>query len=80
VVTSVAKKAKTRVFKEHKLVLIFCPRISECRSFCLTYRRYEKQNYDIVCLNPSYYRVGDTEKILAEELKKRSELKNRLGF
>jgi len=80
VVTSIAKRVKTYVFRDKGVVLLFCPRINVCSFFCSTYRKYARLGYDIVCLNTDYYRTENVEKILEEELKKRSELKNRLGF
>ena len=79
-VTSVTKRVKSYVFKDKGVVLLFCPRINECPYFCSTYKKYARLGYDIVCLNPRYRRVEDLEKILEEEVKKKNELKNRLGF
>ena len=79
-VTRVTKRVKSYVFKDKNIVIIFCPRISSCPNFCSTFRKYDKQGYDIVCLNPNFYKPEDLDKILREELKRRNELKNRLGF
>jgi len=73
------KRAKVHVFTDEGIVLIFCPRINACTYFCSTYKKYDRQGFDIVCLNPDFHRESDVDRILTVELGVRSELKNRIG-
>jgi len=79
-VTQITKKAKSFVYNNVGIVIIYCPRISDCPHFCSTFRKYDKQGYDIICLNPKFYKPEDVDKILREELNKRNNIKNKLGF
>jgi len=76
----VVLRVKTFIFKEHNLVILLCPRINNCPYFCRTYKKYERQGFDIVCLNTDYYKERDIPRVLEEEVRKRRELKNRLRF
>jgi len=80
----VAKKhgarVKSYVFEDLGMVVIFCPRISSCRRFCSTFRRYRKRGYNILCLNPEFYKPSDLDEIRREETERRKKLKNKLGY
>ncbi|RLB81446.1 MAG: hypothetical protein DRH17_09110 [Deltaproteobacteria bacterium] len=80
-VTRITKRAKCYTYEKERIVIIFCPRINECtHNSCSTFRKYDKLGYDIICLNPSFYRVEDRDRILGEALEKRKVLKNELDF
>jgi len=72
-------RKKIYVFTDENIVIFYCPRINSCRSNCSTFRKYARLGYDIVCLNTSYYKEREVSRILREEIRRRSGLKNRLG-
>ena len=80
-VTHITKRARCFIYEKENIVIIFCPRINKCtHNACSTYRKYDKLGYDIICLNPNFYRVEDRDRILMDELEKRKMLKNRLSL
>jgi len=79
-VIHITKRARCFTYEKEKIVIIFCPRISECPRHCSTHRKYAKLGYDIICLNPCFFRVEDRDRILEDVLKERDAIKNRLGL
>jgi len=55
-------------FKDLGVVVIFCRRICECHQFCVVYRNYVKQEYNVICLNPKFYSEEEVNEILSKEL------------
>lgn len=65
------RKSRVLVLKEQKIVIIFCPRISQCRiTKCSTQRTYEKEGFNTFCVSMNDY---DEEKAVSsvEELVKK---------
>jgi len=57
-------------FKDLSVVVIFCRKICECNQSCSVYRRYVKQEYNVICLNPKFYNKNKVNEILSGELEK----------
>lgn len=61
-------RVRSKVFEGRKFVVLVCPRISSCRRSCATARRFEKEGYGVLCLNPKYFAEGNEEEALEEML------------